>query len=384
MNFAISPETTLGVDPLARPAVRQDQGLRAMRAHPAVESPPRHPQIKTGLTVLVPAYNEAASIADTIHSLKAQSLPIDEIIVIDDFSNDDTGDVARRLGVTVLRPPQNTGSKAGAQNFALGYVVTGFTMAIDADTVLARDAIEKLMSAMDDPAIAAASGFVLPRHVKTLWERGRYIEYLFAFSFYKCIQDYYERPLISSGCFSVYRTDVLRANGGWNRRTLAEDMDLTWSFYQSGHGVRFVPEAVCYPIEPTNYHFMSKQLRRWSHGFLQNVRLHWRGVLHEPFLRSTIMVAMWDASMASVVSLFILPLLVIFVSPIFLLGYLVDLPAVMVPVLLKARQRGETGRALASLPSFFVLRIVNGLFMLRALWAEFVLRRPLTVYEKGH
>jgi len=84
------------------------------------------------------------------------------------------------------------------------------------------------------------------------------------------------------------------------------------------------------PIEPTNYHFMSKQLRRWSHGFLQNVRLHWRGVLHEPFPALDIMVAMWDASMASVVSLFILPLLVFFVSPIFLLGYLVDLPAVMV------------------------------------------------------
>ena len=36
------------------------------------------------------------------------------------------------------------------------------------------------------------------------------------------------------------------------------------------------------------------------------------------------------------------------------------------------------------LPSFFVLRTVNGFFMLQAMVAELVLRRPLLVYEKGH
>ena len=56
----------------------------------------------------------------------------------------------------------------------------------------------------------------------------------------------------------------------------------------------------------------------------------------------------------------------------------------LVPVLWQALGRGETRRALASLPSFFVLRIVNGVFMLGAVWRELVLGRPLLVYEKGH
>ena len=56
----------------------------------------------------------------------------------------------------------------------------------------------------------------------------------------------------------------------------------------------------------------------------------------------------------------------------------------MVPVLWQAVERRETLKALASFPAFFVLRIVNGLFMLAALWREFVLQRPLLVYEKGH
>jgi poly-beta-1,6-N-acetyl-D-glucosamine synthase len=338
----------------------------------------------SGLTVIVPAYNEGACIEDTIKSIQAQTVPPVEIIVIDDFSSDCTGEVARKCGVTVLRPPANTGSKAGAQNFALKNVHTPYVMAIDADTTLAPDAIEKLLPALNDSNVAAACGFVVPRRVKTLWERGRYIEYVFAFTFYKQIQDYYGKPLISSGCFSVYRTDILKANNGWSTRTMAEDMDLTWSFYHAGHGVRFVPEAVCYPIEPHNYHFMSKQLRRWSHGFVQNVRLHWRQVLDIPILRSMVAVALFDATVASIAYMILLPLLAIFVNPLFLLAYLIDLPAMVVPVLYKAIQRKEVCLALTSLPGFLVLRLVNGVFLLKALWCELIVNRPLIVYEKGH
>jgi biofilm PGA synthesis N-glycosyltransferase PgaC len=334
--------------------------------------------------VLVPAYNEAETIADTIRSLQAQSLLPEKIIVIDDCSKDNTADIARSLGVTVVRPPQNTGTKAGAQNFALQMVDTEFTMAIDADTTLAPDGIAKLMAALDDPNICAACGLVLPRYVKTVWERGRYVEYLYAFSFCKPIQDYYHKPLISSGCFSVYRTNVLKGQGGWSTRTMAEDMDLTWSFYQAGLGVRFIPEAVCYPIEPHDYNFMSKQLKRWSHGFVQNVRLHWRMVLGIPFLRSMIAVTMWDAVVASLVYLILVPLLSVLVSPLFLLGYLIDAPAVAFPVLIIATKRKETWKAISSIPSFFVLRTVNSFFMLEAIWSELILRRPLRVYEKGH
>ena len=339
---------------------------------------------KSNLTVLVPAYNEAETISDTLRSLQRQTLPADEVIVIDDCSTDKTAEIARAFGVTVVCPPTNTGTKAGAQNYALGMVKTQFTMAIDADTTLAPDAIEKLMPALAGDKVCAACGMVLPRYVKTVWERGRYVEYLFAFSFYKPIQDYYDRPLISSGCFSAYRTDALRENGGWSTRTMAEDMDLTWSFYQAGHGVRFIPEAVCYPVEPHDYSFMRKQLRRWSHGFVQNAMVHWRGVVHVPFLRMTVAVALWDAAFASIVYLFVIPALALFVSPFFLLGYLIDGPAVAFPVLVKAASRGEVWKALTSIPSFFVLRTVNSLFMLEALWKELVIKRPLKVYEKGH
>ena len=343
------------------------------------------PKALSGVTVLVPAYNEAGSIADTIASLRNQTIPPTEIIVIDDCSTDATAEVATALGATVIRPAVNTGSKAGAQNYALRDVKTPFIMALDADTTVAPDAIERLLAVMSDDSVSAACGFVVPRHVNSVWERGRYVEYLLAFAFYKPIQDYFTKPLIASGCFSIYRTEVLLAHGGWNTRTMAEDMDLTWSMYQEGGKVRFVPEAVCYPIEPHDFHFMRKQLRRWSHGFMQNVQLHWRGLLPVGFLRSVIGVALWESTIASLIYLFVVPLTAIWMhNPLVLIVYVLDAPALMVPVLMQAAGRKEFWRALASIPSFFVLRIVNCLFVLEAIWSEFVIGRRLSVYEKGH
>jgi len=74
----------------------------------------------------------------------------------------------------------------------------------------------------------------------------------------------------------------------------------------------------------------------------------------------------------------------IFVSPLFLLGYMIDLPAVLVPVMIAGVRRREVGRVLMSIPGFLALRWVNCLFLLEAVWSELVLKKRLTVYEKGH
>jgi cellulose synthase/poly-beta-1,6-N-acetylglucosamine synthase-like glycosyltransferase len=361
-----------------------DASTEFRRVSPARESESLTRSGDNRLTVIVPAYNEAESIADTVRSLQRQTRRPDRILVIDDCSTDATADIARACGGEVLTPPANTGSKAGAQNFGLGFVDSEFTMAIDGDTVLAEDAIEKIRVAVEDRSVAAASGMVLPRYVNTIWERGRYVEYLLAFGFYKPIQDHYDRPLISSGCFSIYRTAVLKQAGGWSTRTMAEDMDLTWTLYQRGEGVRFIPGAVCYPIEPHDLKFLGKQLRRWSHGFVQNVALHWRGILQDRFLGTIVAVAMFDAVVASIAYLLVIPFLALVLSPWLLLAYAVDIPVVAVPVVVMGAARGEAWRSASSLPAFAVLRLVNGIFMLKAIWDEVVMGRSLRVYEKGH
>jgi biofilm PGA synthesis N-glycosyltransferase PgaC len=336
------------------------------------------------LTAIVPAYNEAETVAATVRSLREQTLAPAQVIVVDDCSTDATAEVAAAAGATVVRPPANTGSKAGAQSYALSQVDTEFVMAVDADTTLAPDATERLATAFTDPAVAAVSGCVLPRRVRSIWERGRYVEYLLAFGFFKRVQDQLGKPLIASGCFAMYRSKELGDAGGWSTRTMAEDMDLTWTLYARGHAVRVIPDAVSYPIEPRSFDFLRAQLRRWSHGFVQNVRLHRRSLLGLGNLRSLVAIGMWDAVLASIAYLLVIPVLaVLFGAPV-LLAYVADAPVIAVPVICQALGRGEGLRAIASFPAFFVLRFVNGFFMLAALWRELVVGRPLVVYEKGH
>jgi cellulose synthase/poly-beta-1,6-N-acetylglucosamine synthase-like glycosyltransferase len=340
------------------------------------------------VTVIVPAYNEENTIDLTLTNLLCQSSRAESIIVVDDFSSDRTGDIARSYqGVKVVRPPKNTGSKAGAQSFALPLVDTEYTIAIDADTVLEEDAIEKMVKFMGDhPETSAASTFVMPQRIRTIWERGRYIEYLYAFVYYKRVQEWYERPLISSGCFSIYRTDDLKKLGGWSDRTMAEDMDLTWTFYEQGRSVRFNHEVHCYPIEPENFTLMVKQLKRWSHGWAQNLRLHWQGIKRIPVLREIVATSLIDMLFGGLIYFFFAPLIAILTgNPIvFLYALFADTVFVSIPALIKGFKIKSLRQVIISLPCFFVLRTLNSIMLYKAFISEFVFRKSFHVYEKGH
>ena len=341
--------------------------------------------MKETVTIIIPAYNEVQNLERTLKSLQTQTYPANEIIVVDDCSIDGTGEIAKKMGVKVLRPPQNTGSKARAQNYALPYVNTDFTVAIDADTALQENALEEMVKAMDNPDISAACSFVLPGVVKTIWERGRFIEYMFAFTFYKNIQEWYGKPLICSGCFSIYRTDTLKSFDGWPTRTLAEDMDLTWSYYSKDKQVTYTDKALCYPLEPQNFKFLSKQLKRWSHGFVQNVILHWNDWLHIPVLREQVLVGLADAAITGILYT-ILPLLFIVLGNPILIAYLFvsDWIFITIPVLWKGYKLKLLRKCVSSLPFYFILRIVNSIFFFEAIISELILNKSFNKYEKGH
>lgn len=80
----------------------------------------------------------------------------------------------------------------------------------------------------------------------------------------------------------------------------------------------------------------------------------------------------------------LIPWLAIQVSPLFLLGYVIDAPVVMVPVFATAVRRRELPRAVQSIPGFFVLRTINAMFMLEAVFTELIANRTFKTYEKGH
>src|SRR4051794_920085 len=92
------------------------------------------------LTVLVPAHDEAATIATALRSLADQTRRPDRVVVVADNCTDDTAAIARSLGADVVSTVGNTEKKAGALNQALAGLLPGATRAdailvMDADTV---------------------------------------------------------------------------------------------------------------------------------------------------------------------------------------------------------------------------------------------------------
>jgi len=255
--------------PVARPAGRRDRRAGA-------------DQLAGGrftVTVIVPAYNEEGGIRDTLDALTQQTDRPERIIVVDDCSQDNTGPVAREYGVEVLRPPHNLGSKAKAQNYALPYCATDLVLPVDADTILAADYVERIKQPFEDPRVVIAAGNVQTKVARTVTERGRSIEYLYGFHFYRPIQNRAGAPVVCSGCCSAFRREVLVASGGFPERTIVEDFDWTATQQIAGNKAVYVAAAEAWAADPETIRYLRKQMNRWMSGFFQDqVRLRiWAG-----------------------------------------------------------------------------------------------------------
>lgn len=113
------------------------------------------------VSVILPTFNRVDLIGETLDSLLAQSRPADEILVVDDGSQDGTGEVAESYGeaVTLLRKPN--GGKASALNVGMAAVSGDLIWICDDDDLLMPDACERLAGTLDgDETI----GFCAGRH----------------------------------------------------------------------------------------------------------------------------------------------------------------------------------------------------------------------------
>jgi len=323
-----------------------------------ITNPPENSSIDLTITVIIPAYNEESHIGATINSIKRQTHPVNEIIVINDSSTDNTAQVAKSMGVKVLTTEVNSGTKAQAQQFGLQHVDTDLVINVDADTVLDPRAIEKILPAFADRDVVTACSLVIPQKIDTFWEKSRFIEYLFGIPIFKAGQDLWNGVLVSSGCFSTFRVSDLKGIGGFPDRSMAEDMDATWMLLEKGKKVKLVCDAICYPLDPPNYYIYHNQVERWFRGFLQNIYVHrWRLLKN----KSAFFFAMWNliGGILFPLSLIVMVILIYRLRMISLLFLTLELLIVAISSLVIAKRLNMTGLAFRSLPSFFIVRYVN-------------------------
>ena len=116
------------------------------------------------LTALVPAHDEALTIAATLDSLQSQTRPPDRIVVVADNCTDDTAEIARKHGAEVFTSVNNTHKKAGALNQALSGMfdhidIRDVVLVMDADSVLVPEFLQTAMERLEaDPDLMAVGG----------------------------------------------------------------------------------------------------------------------------------------------------------------------------------------------------------------------------------
>jgi biofilm PGA synthesis N-glycosyltransferase PgaC len=339
------------------------------------------------VTVIVPAYNEESVIGATLSSLLKQSVLPEQIIVVNDCSSDRTGEIAGSFdGVTVVSTLENSGSKGHALNYGLQHVNSKYTITIDADITLEEDGVKKIVEFMENqPEISATCTFVLPNKIKTIWERTRFVEYIFALSFYKSVQQMYDSILICSGCFTIYKTDDLKSVGGWPNLTVAEDMELTWLLYEKRKHIGYAADNFCYAVEPENMRLLSKQLKRWNTGFFQVLKLKGKNIMKIPVLREFVILGIVDAFIGTIFHATIIYFAISQHDPLKYLYFLaLDVSLLSIPSFWVAAKMKRARQLAKSLPIFLIVRLLTSIWFFYAFISVYVLRKSIKKWERGH
>ncbi len=335
------------------------------------------------VTVVIPAFNEAESIGMTVLSVQRQTFPVREIIVVDDCSTDGTGRIAQRFGATVLRTPRNSGTKSQALNYALAGVQSEFVCIVDGDTILARNALEKVLPAFHIEKVVAACGYVVPQRIKSFWERARFIEYIVGIAIYKRAQNHIGAVFVCSGCFAVFRISAIGGARSFRERTIAEDMDLTWELLDKGKEIAFVGSAMCYPVDPPSLSILVAQLNRWYRGYLQCMKVR-RGRFQNWKLG---LLAYWYILDFMFGWVMFIAGLSLYTGSLFRgisIAFLLQVTLLFSVCSVKGFMMGRLRTVLASFFCYFPILIINACVLWRALWLEIILGRSLGEWQKGH
>lgn len=239
--------------------------------------PKRYPLTSyPGITILIAAYNEAASIKDTLVSIDLQKYPGNlQVIVINDGSQDKTSNIIKKSKkdfswLTLLDLEKNAG-KAHALNEGLKLAKHNLIITIDADSYLHRVALINIVERylLDPPNTRAVAGKILVRNSReNLLTRTQEWDYFLGISATKRMQSLYQGTLVAQGAFSIYDLNALVEVGGWPE-CVGEDIVLTWALLNAGYRVGHCEDACMFTNAPTTLRVFIKQRQRWARGMME-------------------------------------------------------------------------------------------------------------------
>ena len=290
--------------------------------------PLSHGEFNLPISLLVPAYNEAAGIVASVRSMLQIDYPRYEIVVINDGSKDGTlQELIRHFGLQVFpeaidqplpcaeiraiyrsrRYPnlrvvdKAKGGKSDALNAGINCARHGLVCVVDADSILRRDALSRVVKPFVDDSRVIASGATIAiangcrisggqlERIdlgRGFLARMQVLEYIRAFLIGRLGWTLPNTVLIISGAFGLFGRRVIIESGGYRTNTIGEDMELIVRLHEryrlrgAPYRIASVPEPLCWTEAPESLSVLRSQRTRWQRGLAESLMLHRRLLLH--------------------------------------------------------------------------------------------------------
>ncbi|MGE0826942.1 MAG: glycosyltransferase family 2 protein [Candidatus Binatia bacterium] len=296
---------------------RQTNQIRGAGRHVILSS-----RVAPTISILAPAFNEAATITESVRSLMTLSYPNLEVVVINDGSKDETVSVlvqnfdlfpihpnyeqkihtkpvrtlyrSRRHGNLVVVDKEN-GGKADALNVGVNFASGQLVCTIDADTLVESDSLLRMVRPflLSDQLVAAGGNIravndslaqngriIEVRAPRTYYAGIQVIEYLRAFLLGRLGLNRMGGNLIISGAFGLFRREAMLAAGGYQLDTVGEDMELVVRLRRRGFEtggpsqVELVPDPTAWTEVPESRQVLGRQRDRWHRGLVDVLWRH--------------------------------------------------------------------------------------------------------------
>jgi cellulose synthase/poly-beta-1,6-N-acetylglucosamine synthase-like glycosyltransferase/peptidoglycan/xylan/chitin deacetylase (PgdA/CDA1 family) len=231
------------------------------------------------VSVLVPAYNEAACIEKTVRSLMASEHPI-EVVVVDDGSGDGTARIVENLGLPNVRVErQPNAGKSAALNRGLAVARHDLVVMMDGDTVFEPSTVRELVQPFANPRVGAVAGNAKVGNKDSMIGAWQHIEYVMGFNLDRRMYDILRCMPTVPGAVGAFRRSALEGVGGMSDDTLAEDTDITMALQRDGWRVVYAENARAWTEAPQSVGQLWSQRYRWSYGTMQAIWKHRRALV---------------------------------------------------------------------------------------------------------
>jgi cellulose synthase/poly-beta-1,6-N-acetylglucosamine synthase-like glycosyltransferase len=361
--------------------------FKSKKRRPYAKWNPHYP----GVSVILPAYNEEKTISESIErSLSQRYKGSIEVIVIDDGSADRTYDIAKTYAdkhhnVRAIRYEKNHG-KSYALNTGFAQAKGDICVFSDTDSILAPEAISRMISHFKDPKVGMVAGMVLVGNEKNLLTKLQQIDYLQSQSIIRFCQSSQKNVLICPGACTAVRANIARRIPVTDR-TITEDADFTFAVWREGWKICQEPESVSYTEAPGNLKSFINQRKRWLYGSLQTISIHkWALREGNPWvLKAWLECFLSPFALIYIVSLPVLYVLLGNIFPLYLLTYGLLPFAILgagVAVSVRLFNRAEKSKLALLTPLYAAYQLMLNLLLIYLIFA-FVTKRGIYIMRGG-